>query len=425
MKTANLKSDTSRADLPISKKPYFHNIGRGIYLGYRRNQGPGTWLVRAPNGTGRYWEERFATDATMDFDAAVDKAREMARREENDGVAPVDASRPLTVGEALDQHKTKLESNGDKGNATRVLHNLKGHPMLTRAVMNLIENELTAWKNSLKRAPYGPRKEGLADSTINRTIKMLRKALEEAARRDKRIKNLAAIIEGLKPLDDADVADNVILDDATVHNFVAGCYTKDEGLGVLADVLAETGARTSQATRLLVKDFIDGPAPRLTMPKSGKGKTKNRAKRRAERYSVAISLELAATLRKRIAGRSRTAPLLTQTNGKAWPKNPCGNYRMTVRDVVTAIGRDPDEVTMYALRHSSIVRALIGGDPGDANNPENNPVPIRIVAALHDTSVLMIEKHYSAHIVDHTDAISRAALRKRPTAVQPALALAA
>jgi hypothetical protein len=43
---------------------------------------------------------------------------------------------------------------------------------------------------------------------------------------------------------------------------------------------------------------------------------------------------------------------------------------------------------MYALRHSSIVRGL------KAN------LPIRLVAALHDTSVEMIEKHYSAFIVD-------------------------
>jgi hypothetical protein len=38
---------------------------------------------------------------------------------------------------------------------------------------------------------------------------------------------------------------------------------------------------------------------------------------------------------------------------------------------------------MYALRHSSIVRQLLAG------------VPVRIVAAGHDTSVKMIEHTYS------------------------------
>ena len=46
------------------------------------------------------------------------------------------------------------------------------------------------------------------------------------------------------------------------------------------------------------------------------------------------------------------------------------------------------EVIPYALRHSSIVRCIRQG------------LPIRLVAALHDTSVQMIEKHYARWITD-------------------------
>ena len=53
---------------------------------------------------------------------------------------------------------------------------------------------------------------------------------------------------------------------------------------------------------------------------------------------------------------------------------------------------------MYALRHSSIVRML------KAN------IPTRLTAALHDTSIKMIEAHYSKHITEHSDDISRHAL---------------
>lgn len=49
------------------------------------------------------------------------------------------------------------------------------------------------------------------------------------------------------------------------------------------------------------------------------------------------------------------------------------------------------EVIPYALRHSSIVRGI------RAN------LPIRLVAALHDTSVQMIERHYGKWIVDGLD----------------------
>src|SRR5262249_45042521 len=61
-------------------------------------------------------------------------------------------------------------------------------------------------------------------------------------------------------------------------------------------------------------------------------------------------------------------------------------------------GLDPAEVTIYALRHSSIVRHLLAG------------VPVRVVAANHDTSVVMIERNYSRYISDHADALARAAL---------------
>jgi hypothetical protein len=53
---------------------------------------------------------------------------------------------------------------------------------------------------------------------------------------------------------------------------------------------------------------------------------------------------------------------------------------------------------MYALRHSSIVRALLAG------------VPARVVAAVHDTSIGMLERTYSAFIADHADTIARRGL---------------
>jgi len=51
----------------------------------------------------------------------------------------------------------------------------------------------------------------------------------------------------------------------------------------------------------------------------------------------------------------------------------------------------PASTIPYALRHSSIVRGLRAG------------LPIRLVAALHDTSVVMIERHYSRYITEGLD----------------------
>ena len=56
------------------------------------------------------------------------------------------------------------------------------------------------------------------------------------------------------------------------------------------------------------------------------------------------------------------------------------------------------DIVPYALRHSSIVRGLREG------------LPVRLVAALHDTSSAMIEKHYSAYIVDAMDELAARAV---------------
>lgn len=70
----------------------------------------------------------------------------------------------------------------------------------------------------------------------------------------------------------------------------------------------------------------------------------------------------------------------------------------------TAVGLSA-EVPPYALRHSSIVRGLSAG------------LPIRLVAALHDTSSMMIESHYTAYTTSALDELAaRAVVPLAPSA---------
>ena len=52
-----LESASARHKLPISKKPLYIKIAPNIRLGYRRNEGPGTWNVRV-TGPGIDWVKR-------------------------------------------------------------------------------------------------------------------------------------------------------------------------------------------------------------------------------------------------------------------------------------------------------------------------------------------------------------------------------
>ena len=88
------------------------------------------------------------------------------------------------------------------------------------------------------------------------------------------------------------------------------------------------------------------------MPKSAKGGDRNRSAKKTERYSVPITVQLAARLREAARARPDHAPLLLQGDGSPWPDNPGASYHREVKKIVADIGADPD-ATMYALRHSS------------------------------------------------------------------------
>jgi integrase len=184
---------------------------------------------------------------------------------------------------------------------------------------------------------------------------------------------------------------NVILRNDEVLALIAeaGAYGKEFGL--LVEVAAITGARVSQIRRLEVQDLQLGNAPQVMMPTSRKGKGGKKIMRRP----VPISVGLASRLAVALEGQAPTASLLVKPSGEAWKKS---DHSRPFARVAKRAGLDPHEVTLYALRHSSIVRQLLAG------------VPIRVVAVNHDTSVVMIERTYSRYIGDHAHALARAAL---------------
>jgi integrase len=393
-----LESRSARLKLAVRRKPYTgSSLGRGMALLYRRNKTNGSWVAKVSDGHGSYWTKAFAEaddfDASdgktiLDFYQAQDVAKSLARREPGE---VSDDSRPATIGEALDVYERDLTARGGSVYNARLPRLHLTSVLLSKPVQLLDAKELNVWRNSLLA-------KGLEPASVVRYCKSLRAALNLAASHDARIRNKAAWQTGLEALPDATVARNVILDDKTVGRFINASYAHCSAIGLLVHVLAETGARPSQAARLLVEDLHGGAHPRLSMPKSAKGGSKNRAARKHERVNVPISEALAARLKAAAKGRRPDAPLLLQSDGQPWSKNPSDDYREDIGEVVKSIGRNSEEVTLYALRHSSIVRAL------------KRNVPVRIVAATHDTSIVQIERTYSKHITDHSDDISRAAL---------------
>jgi integrase len=409
-RNSSLESRTARLKLAVRRGPYpGAKLARGKQMQYRRNKGNGTWLLKVSDGHGKPWTKAFAqaddfddsdNNTILTFFEAQDVAKGLTRGEHGS-----DDNAPITVHGALTDYRADLEArNANPYNAEWPRVHLTS-VLLSKPVVLLAAAELKKWRDGLLGT--------MAPSTINRLCGCLCAALEQAAQHDKRIQNRDAWEIGLAALPNAQAVRNVILSDDTVREFVAAAYHLDHQFGLLTDTLAVTGARPSQAVRLVVEDLHDHPVrPKLMMPKSAKGGDRNRAEKKLERYSVPITVQLAARLREAAKGRADDAALFLQGDGRPWGDNPGAGYHREVKQIVSAIGTDPD-ATMYALRHSSIVRML------------KVNVPIRLVASLHNTSTKMIEKHYSKYITEHSDDISRhALLHHEPAAADNVVALA-
>jgi integrase len=394
---SSLDNRTARLDLPVQRKPHaFTNVAPGVSLGYRRNSGANNvWVVRVSksyvNEHGKrrsgYWTanlhgipddyEPANADTVLDFHQAADRARAMSRGQSDD------ANKPASVGAALDRYEVDLKSRGGSTvNATRV----RGHltkVLLDKPVALLRADELRAWRNGLLAS-------GLKAATVRRTSAVLKACLNLAANLDPRIVDRSAWTVGLSGIKATSAQVSRVISDADVLRIVDGAYKLDSHFGLLIDVLGSTGTRTSQACRLLVADVQNGDAPRLMMPSSRKGGKGRESVRRP----VPIPPTLCAKLKQASAGRAPDEPLLVQRNGRAWDQNAMLLCRLFAQ-VAERLGI---RQTSYALRHSSIVRSLLAGQP------------VCVVAANHDTSTVQLERVYSHFIADHSDAISRRGL---------------
>jgi integrase len=360
-----VETRSARLALPVAKKPLFTRLGPGVALGYRRNATAGTWVVRVADGRGSNWTKAFAAaddhedangQTVLSYMQACDKARTLARGK--DGTATGKAA--ITVGDALSAHEADLEARGgDVGNVSRA----RGHvpaALARRPVAMLSANELRHWRNALVKV--------MAPASVNRVANTLRAALNLAADGDDAVSR-GPWEAGLKSLPGAESANNVVLTDAEVQRVLREAYKLGEEFGLFVEVTAATGARPSQIWKIetVARDHVMVPA-------SKKGKGAKAVSHRRVPIPPALAKRLQGGLRK--------------PSGERWAKS---DHTRPFRRAVGGAGLDPKVVTIYALRHSSIVRQLRAG------------VPIRLVAVLHDTSVAMIERHYSAYIDQHFD----------------------
>jgi len=421
----------ARARLPAGL--HWRGIDPETHLGYRKGKRGGGWLVRWRNGAGyRQAPIGTADDAietgTLDYNAAIRAARAAVEAARTEAKAKADGPL-LTVRSAVEpyiaarnarhsrrtgrtvqsdaDHRLSRYVIGQKARATREA--VPPSRLADVPLHALKESDLVTWRAKLPAE--------LKDTTKQRLINDLRAALNAAhATNRKRLDAAFATVvkHGLKAVkadDDNDIPiarENQVLNDAQVAHVLRTAKAIDaeeqwEGdLFRLVVVLAATGARFSQVARMRVSD-VQRVQSRLMVPVSRKGKgSKNGT------TAVAVGKDVLDALLPAVTGRRNDALLLERWRHKQrpgsieWHRDGRGAWR-SASEIVRPWGAirrcaGMPEVIPYGLRHSSIVRGI------RAN------LPIRLVAALHDTSVQMIERHYGKWIVDGLDDLAARAV---------------
>ncbi|MER9702192.1 tyrosine-type recombinase/integrase [Mesorhizobium sp. M0146] len=417
----------------LAEGVHWRFIDATMHLGYRKKNQAGVWLVRWRRGKGyQQCVVGHADDVPgkgkLDYHAADKAARKVvdaARAKEKASEAgPV-----LTVADIVvkyvsgrdDKHSKRFgrEIRSDAGQRLRryVLgQDRRGKQEAVPAAAiskvafhDMSEDDLIGWRNELPHSLKGTSVRRLTNdlkAALNRGYALNRKRLPLSL--PAVIKNgLSAAVTGDDEAEPV-ARQNQILGDADIGRLILAAKEIDAeqewsgDLFRLILLLASTGARFSQVIRIRVKD-CQIAAKRVLIPVSRKGRGGHTGS-----TAVPLGADVVETLLPATVGRDPDAILLERWRSRQvagdirWerfergPWTASADFARPWRAIVERAGLAG--TIPYALRHSSIVRGI------------RMNLPIRLVAGLHNTSVSMIEKHYSAWISDGLEDLARQAI---------------
>src|SRR5215510_13631558 len=351
-KTQRHDIDTAakRRKLPWQHRPYFCKIKTGHYVGYvvSAKGGAGAWRGRGPDlkefHVGNADDTTVANgDDILNIDEAIEKV-----------LARINSGAPKVKGNTLrygleDAYPKLLARNGKAPiNATTVYNHVK------RIVPELLDRDLDGisnveWLSYTHTLINGTEKEkGIGAPAWNRHCKNLAACLNIVARatKDAWLPYVKMASRGTDELHN-----NVVITSAQRRAWVAASYSENARFGLYVDVIAETGTRPCQASRL--RDQGD------SWEAAGQA-------RAWQKYGDLVTRTL------------RAIDLETNDKGK--------------------------KVGLYALRHTLITERIKGKLDASGKVYLTLPIPTLTVAKWHDTSAGQIEEHYAAEINEDAEA---------------------
>ena len=417
-----------RLKLTEAKKPRWETLIRGVALGYRKQPTTTRWLVRFKDPNSTNPKQPYAIEAfgypddavnisagreVMDYDAAQDRAKAIAKAQTKADAAPAVVTVRTVVERYIairDQRDRDMGRVGKRSDANiRLTKHVLAHTIADERLRDVTAAKLAKWRDGLdgkfttKRRLVNDFKAALNASALDARI--IKEGLKLVA------KNTAGATRAAsRPIQ--------VLTDEQFRAVMLASREIDLSDGWEGDLhrmivaLAATGMRFSQVARMSVGDAIEDDFS-LLVPASLKGG--DSAYEQQEPIKRLVAESDFRVLRQVGDNRPDDAPLLerwrsAQTGFDAehgltiWTKDSRGPWRSAselVRPwakIRERAGLD-STIVPYALRHTSIVRMLKGR------------LPASHVANLHNTSETMLRKHYARYVSDALRDLERGILR--------------
>lgn len=401
--TPNLQSVTARERLPARRKPYYERIEPELFLGFRRGQDGGSWVLRYLSAKRTYKVERIATaerqrgtadgETVLDYKQALRRARELGRQRQAEAEGR-QATSDWTVRDAIERYLEYLESARGRSADTRARAERDILPELGNVKLaDLTTDQIESWLHRLAARPPKtragtPRHDLSTDeakrqrkSTANRSLTILKAALNRAFKKHK-----AAPTDQpwrtAEPFKQADAGRKEYLTAVEAQRLVNAC---EPDFRQLVQAALLTGARYGELTAMDAGDFDpDAKAVYVRTSKSGKPR------------HVFLTQEGLDFFERQTAGKRSDEAMFLREDGFRWGKSHA--QRPLERACKAAKIKS---ISFHILRHTYASHCVMGG------------APLIVVAQnLGHQDTRMVEHHYSHLAQDYVrDTIQASAMR--------------
>lgn len=369
----NIATKTDRQKLMPRREPYWKRVRKGCYIGFRKlASGEGTWIARWRDDAGK--QHYRAMGEFSEYDDAVKAAIPWFNQNEggtNPKATTVETACRDYV-EHLRTHKSESTAKDAEGRFNRLIF---GQPIARIELDKLRTTHLRKWLNgqldNLDDADEeDPEDLRRAKDSANRNLASFKAALNFALK--SHLIGTDTAWKTVTPFPRSGKRRERFLTLDERHRLLNAC---PNDLRQLVQALLLTGARPGEIAAATVTSF-DKQMGTLAL----EGKTG----RRLVSLSSAAMEFFADMARDKIGN----APLVARADGSAWNKDA---WKKVFGRAVEA-AQLPDDVVLYALRHTAISEMIASG------------IDSFIVARLAGTSSAMIDKHYGHLRHDRTRA---------------------